>query len=296
MRAAYFTTEGRFEIRDIARPKPGPGEVLVAVHACGICGSDLHYYTGASVGPLVCPGHEICGLVAAGSRELEVGTPVVVEPLKGCEACAQCKSGQPNLCPQVEILGSRLAGGFADAVIAPTSAVYPVPAGLSLDVAMLTEPLAVAIHAVALGKVGAGHEVLVLGGGVIGSLVTFVAARRGSSVIASVRHPHQAEFARVLGARRVIATERVAVRSSVAERPPDVVFETVGGTAETLDVALECVRPGGRIVVLGVFTAAPTFPPLRFLAKEAHLVGVDDVPSPTGSRFRRRARALAGGT
>jgi 2-desacetyl-2-hydroxyethyl bacteriochlorophyllide A dehydrogenase len=248
------------------------GDVLVDVHACGICGSDLHVLVGGSPIPRTCPGHEICGRVAVDSPELEPGTAVVVEPLRACGQCARCQSGEPNLCPALRIIGSRLPGGFAEAVVAPATSVHPLPPGLDLDTAMLAEPLAVAIHGADLGALQAGEAALVLGAGTIGLLTTLVAARRHANVTVAARHSHQAAAAHALGARHVIAADPETVRAATDRRRPDVVFETVGGDAATVDLALECVRAGGRIVTLGLFTRPITLHPLRFLAKEVRIV------------------------
>src|SRR6185369_8697320 len=140
MRAAFFADHGRFALRDLPRPAPGPGEVLVDVHACGICGSDIHFYGGGAPPPRTCPGHEIAGRVAAGSTLLSPGTPVVIEPLRSCGVCLACRRGEPNLCPRVEIMGSRLPGGFADALVAPLTSVHPLPDDGDRDLAILVEP------------------------------------------------------------------------------------------------------------------------------------------------------------
>lgn len=270
MRAAFCTGPRQIELRDVPTPEPVPGEVLVRVHACGICGSDLHHY-GAGLALPVCLGHEICGRVASATPGFALGDPVVVEPLLSCGACARCRAGEPNLCPSVRVLGSMAPGGMADAVRVPASCVYPVPAALDLDTAMLAEPLAVAVHGVGLAAIAPGDEVLVLGAGAIGLLTTFAAVRTGARVTVSARHPHQQRAARNLGAARVIATDREAIRAATAARPPNAVLETVGGTADTLDLALKAVRAGGRIVALGMFTRPITLDPMRFLMKEARL-------------------------
>jgi 2-desacetyl-2-hydroxyethyl bacteriochlorophyllide A dehydrogenase len=209
--------------------------------------------------------------VAPDSPLLEPGLPVVVEPIKACGACPRCRSGEPNLCPQLKILGTRLPGGFAEAVLAPRSSVYALPDGLDLDAAVLAEPLAVAVHAVGLAGIEPGSEILVLGGGSIGLLTAFVAARAGGIVTLSARHPHQADAGRVLGATRIVATDRDAVLEATRDRQPDVVLETVGGDSSTVELALEAVRPGGAIVSVGLFTRPLTLHPLRFLAKEARV-------------------------
>ncbi len=162
---------------------------------------------------------------------------------------------------------------MADVVCVPSSCVYRLPAALDLDVAVLAEPLAVAVHAVALAAIAPGENVLVLGAGAIGLLTVFAVARAGARVTVSARHPHQEATARMLGAARVIATDRDAIRIATIAEPPDVVLETVGGTAATLDLALKAVRGGGRIVVLGIFTQPIAIDPLRFIMKEVRFTG-----------------------
>ncbi len=279
MRSTRFTSDRGFDVRAVPRPDPGPGETLVDVHRCGICGSDLHFYAGAVAPPAVCPGHEICGRVAPGSRDVPVGTPVVVEPIRSCGRCARCRAGEPNLCAALEIVGSQLDGGFADAVLVPSSSVHPIPANVDLDTAVLAEPLAVAVHAVDLAAVAPGDAVLVLGGGIIGLLTAFASVGRGAAVVLSARHGHQARAAIALGADAIGADDG-AVRVAVRRRRPDIVLETVGGDATTVDVALRAVRRGGRIVTLGVFTRPLQLDAIRFLAKEVRL---------TASMMYRRA-------
>jgi len=272
MRAAFCTGPRSIDVRDVPLPQATPDTLVVRVHACGICGSDLHYYGGSAPLPAVCLGHEICGRVATAGGGLAAGEAVVVEPFVACGACARCSVGEPNLCSKLRILGAMEAGGFADAVLVPTSSIYRLPTGLDLDTAMLAEPLAVGIHAVRLAAIGVGDEVLVLGGGAIGLLVAFAAARSGARVAVSARYPHQRAMALALGAAAAIEAERDAVLDAAARELPDVVLESVGGAADTLDLALQAVRPGGRIVALGKFTQPITLHPLHFLMKEARLV------------------------
>ncbi len=271
MRAAFMTGRREIALREIARPTPGAGEVIVDVHACGICGSDLHVYDGDAPLPRVCPGHEICGRIARDSPAGEPGSPVVIEPIYACGRCPTCRVGEPNLCRGLELIGSRRDGGFADAVVAPLASVHRLPDGLDLDAAVLTEPLAVAAHGFGRAARVPRGEILVLGGGTIGLLTAFVAVRSGAAVTIAVRHPQQRALALRLGVGSVVEADRDAVLATARERSPDVVFETVGGRADTLELALEAVRAGGTIVTLGVFSRALTVHPIRFLAKEATL-------------------------
>ncbi len=267
-RAAFFANPS-FDVREVPDLVADRDDVIIDVEACGICGSDLHYFQGAEAAPTVCPGHEIVGRVATGSPWLSPGLPVAVEPLIACGACPACAAGEPNLCRTLRIVGRQVPGGFADRLVVPATSVYPLPSGLDLEAAVLTEPLAVAIHAVDLGGVRSGAEVLVIGGGTIGLLTAFVAARAGGVVTIIVRHPHQRAAAMRVAPLRVADAPSDA---AVATTAPDVVFETVGGNAGTLPLALAAVRSGGTIVMVGVFARPVMLDAQVWLAKEAHVV------------------------
>jgi len=271
MRAAFCTGPRTIELRDVATPQIDADQVLVQVHACGICGSDLHYYGGEASPPPVCLGHEISGRLLTPAPGLAAGTAVAVEPLIPCGSCERCEAGEPNLCPALRILGTMAPGGLAETVAVPSAALYALPVTVDLDTAMLTEPLAVAVHAAHLAAIEPDQEVLVLGAGAIGLLAAFAAHCRGGRVTLTARHPHQAAAGSALGIDRVIEATAEAVRAAGQSRRPDVVLETVGGHADTLDQAIALVRPGGRIVTLGVFTRPIILDPIRFLMKEIHL-------------------------
>lgn len=279
MRAAFCPGPGRVAVRDAPEPRPRDDEVVLQVRACGLCGSDLHWFTGAVAPPRVCPGHEMAGEIAAlgaGVTGLRLGDRVTVEPLAVCGGCPECRGGRPQLCARRRILGLQRDGGLAERVAVPARAVFPVPAQMDWATAALAEPLAVGVHAVRLAAVAPGQRVLILGAGAVGLLAVLAARAAGAEVWVSARHPHQAALAARLGAARVLAAtpaaeaERAAL---AAAEPVDVVLETVGGTATTLAEAVASVRPGGTVVVLGVFTAAPSLPALAVLTKEVRLLG-----------------------
>jgi 2-desacetyl-2-hydroxyethyl bacteriochlorophyllide A dehydrogenase len=279
MRSARFNGS-HFDVVSIEQTSRSAGEILVEIHACGICGSDLHFFSGEAPAPRVCPGHEICGRVLSAGIGLPRGQPVVVEPLLGCANCDACRSGEPNLCTALVIFGRDRDGGFADCVVAPAGALYPVPSELDLDVAMLAEPLAVALHALRKAAIEPGMAVLVIGGGTIGLLTAFLAARAGGEVTLSARYAHQREAGMRLGAVRAFATDEALLLQM--RGAASVAFETVGGHALTLPLALACLRPGGTIVATGVFSRAVTLDPLALLAKEVRLV--------TSMMYSRRGR------
>lgn len=279
MRAAYCVEAGKIELREVPLPEPGAGEVLVRVRNCGVCGSDLHFFTGQFPPPPVCPGHEISGEVArigSGVAHVHEGDRVVVEPLVTCQRCNFCRSGNYQLCPNLRVLGNMADGGFADYVRVPAYAVFPVPQGLDWSVAALAEPLAVAVHGLRIAPMRAGDRVAILGAGTIGLMSVAVARSSGASEVWVVaRHAHQAQAARDLGATRVFSGSDAYAElwTAAREQAPDVVVETVGGHADTLDHALSVVRRGGCVVVLGIFTSPPAINGILLVVKEVRLVG-----------------------
>jgi 2-desacetyl-2-hydroxyethyl bacteriochlorophyllide A dehydrogenase len=279
MIAAFWTGPHSFELRDIEPPAVGDDDVLVRVRSCGICGSDLHYFTGGFPAPPVCPGHEISGeVVEVGRhcRSIRPGTNVAVEPLLVCGGCAACRTGNYQLCEQVQVVGTVADGGFAELVRMPERAVFPLPGSLDYEVGALTEPFAVAIHAVRLAGVSIGHRVLVLGAGSIGLLSVAAARHAGATdVWITARHPQQVRAAEHLGATRVFTGDGAdaEVGDAARERAVDVVIETVGGSANTLDEAVHLVRRGGTVAVLGIFMTMPSVNALALVIKEVRLVG-----------------------
>ena len=274
MRAAFCSTPGTIELRDVTEPALGAGEVLVQVRACGICGSDLHWFHGALPPPAVCPGHEIAGEVvacAADGPQLAPGTRVAIEPMVVCRHCHYCRTGRPQLCPRLRIIGLRRAGGFAERVAVPAYALFPVADDVDWPLAALTEPTAVAVHAVRLAGVSLGQGVLVLGAGTVGLLCAFAARAAGAAeVLVSARYPHQYAMAQRLGATAAPVAADGTIRADLGV---DVVMETVGGAADTLGEAVRLVRPAGTVVVLGVFSTPPELPALALLEKEVRVVG-----------------------
>lgn len=277
MRAAYCTQPGAFELRDIEQPTAGPGEVVIRVRSCGICGSDLHFFHGDFPPPSVCPGHEISGEVVdvGASSHVRPGDRVAIEPLVVCRECSYCRTGDYQLCEKFRLAGTTVDGGFAEYLRVPSYALFPLPANVDFEVGALTEPLAVAVHAVRLANVRLGHRVVVLGAGTIGLLTVAAARASGAAdVWITARHPQQCASAEALGATRVFMGDAAGALADLArQRPVDAVIETVGGTAETINQALMLVRPGGWVAVLGVFTGRPSLNALLLLVKEIRIVG-----------------------
>lgn len=240
MRVARLHTVGDVRLHDEPDPAPGLGETLVRVTAVGLCGSDLHWFGEAGIGdtrlarPLVL-GHEFAGVTQAGLR-------VAVDPAAPCETCEFCLEGNPNLCGAMRFAGhGQEDGGLRETLAWPTRCLFPFPDSLSdADGAML-EPLGVALHAVDLGKIRAGMRVGVFGCGPIGLLVM--------------------QMARVAGAIEVYVTEPLPQRLNAARgfggkewkpgQEVDIAFECAG-VNEAVEDAIAAVRPGGRVILVGI--------------------------------------------
>jgi len=274
MKAAFLTGKHTIELREVEDPQPGPGEVLIRVRACGICGSDLHFYHGTfPAASSVPPGHEYAGEVAAlgdGVSGFVLGDRVAVEPLQYCRACTYCRTGQYHLCRKRVLIGSA-PGGMAEYVPVPAYGLYRLPESLDFEMGALTEPLAVAVHGLHIVNLAMGDKVLVMGSGTIGLLSVLAARAAGAGEItATYRHDHQAEAALAAGATRVVKDGETG---GLEREGIDVIVETVGGVAPTLSQALGIVRPGGRISVLGLFTQPSQINALGLMLKEARIVG-----------------------
>lgn len=275
MTAAYCTGKEKIELRDTDVPEPAAGDVLVRVRACGICGSDLHFYHGAfPAAPTVPPGHEFAGEIAEvgdGVSGWAVGDRVVIEPVRHCRECNFCRTGQYNLCPRRILFGTLAQGALAEYVAMPAYSLYHLPDDIDWEVAALTEPLAVAVHGLHIVDFKAGERVLVLGSGAIGLLTVMAARSAGAGeIIATYRHEHQGEAALAAGASRAVRDGETA---GLEKEGVDLVVETVGGTASTLGQALGIVRMGGRISVLGVFTQGVQLNALVLMLKEIRIAG-----------------------
>ena len=281
MRAAVF--QGRRIVRLEERPVPGgePGWGLVKVRAAGICGSDLHFFTGelAEVFDSV-RGHEIAGeIVDPADSGMTVGQAVVVHPVVACGECPACRCGELQICSSIRFIGGDYSGGFAEYVAAPARNLYPFDASiLPFEHAALADCVAVAVHA--MNKVGLspGESVAVLGDGVIGLLMLQVALARGANPVVLVgKHERNLEVARQLGASLVIdgvtGDAVPIVRDTLGEI--DVVLEAVGGASPPVDAGFKMLRKGGRLAMLGLTGATKLEASwLAFVLFELSLTGV----------------------
>jgi (R,R)-butanediol dehydrogenase/meso-butanediol dehydrogenase/diacetyl reductase len=302
MRAAVYHGPRDIRIEDVPRPSPAPGEVLVRVHANGICGTDASEFAGAQMyplharhpltgheGPLV-PGHEFAGrieTVGDGVEGFTEGDAVVTGAALWCGVCAQCRAGRTSICAQYATVGLHRDGGLAEFVRVPAHIVFRAePFGLSDDVAVLTQPMAIAVHALRRGRPRAGENVLVLGAGGIGAFLTFALAQHGVRVVAADISTARLAIARRLGAAEtVLAGYAAQLTASLRQLGfvPTLVYE-VTGTDAGLEAAIAAVDAGGRLVTVGIAKHPIAIDARRVTTKELEIIGTnaligrDDVP------------------
>jgi len=246
---AVRCSEGRARVVDV--DPPGGDGVRVRVASAGICGSDLHLL---DMGLPTTFGHEVAGL-------LPDGRAVAVEPIAPCGVCDHCRSGDHQRCVlgPAMVMGVGREGGMAEECVVPSSALVPLPAGVSVTDACLVEPLAVAVHGVRRAGLAGGERVAVVGGGSIGLCAAVAAQAAGGDVSVAARHDRQRE-----------AAERIGATEPDGEH--DVVVEAAG-TASALADAVRWCRPGGRVVLLASYwDGTVEIPAMEVTMKEVTLV------------------------
>ncbi|HZR59284.1 MAG TPA: galactitol-1-phosphate 5-dehydrogenase [Terriglobales bacterium] len=287
MKALQLSKYKQLEIVDLPTPSPGEGEVLVHVAACGICGSDVHGYDGSSgrrIPPIVM-GHEASGRIAAvgtGVTGFPQGDRVTFDSTIYCGVCPYCLRGQVNLCDQRKVLGVscsdyRCSGAFADYVLVPQHIIYRLPDALSFAEAAILEAVSVAIHGVSLSGAVYGDTALVFGAGMIG-LLTLQALRAAGCArvfIADV-DSSRLKLAKSLGATETLQASGAELVAEILRLTNgtgvDVAVEAVGINA-TVQAAIESVRKGGTVTLVGNISPEVTLPLQRVVTRQIRLQG-----------------------
>lgn len=288
MRALVLADFGRLEMTQRPDPRPGPGEVLLRVIATGICGSDLHGYTGENGRrrPGQVMGHEMVGTVEAVGAGVD-GTPrpgarATVNPVIGCGSCAACAAGIPQRCADRRVIGvdPTLDASFAEYLVAPAGNVVPLPDTMPEEYGALVEPLAVGHHAAGRGSIGPGDTVLVLGGGPIGQAVLLAALRAGAErVVVSEPSPGRRALCARLGARSIDpAGGDVAGEVTAACGGPATVAVDAVGVSATLADALAATAPGARIVLVGMGSPRLDVAAFDISTQERSVIGTFSYP------------------
>jgi L-iditol 2-dehydrogenase len=255
MRVATWRGGDRFTIDEAPEPVAGPRQVVVAVQAAGICGTDIHATQGLFpwTPPLVL-GHEYSGVIAAVGRGVSrrlIGRAVACEPSFGCGKCPECAAGRISQCP-----GATRVGGFAERVALPLECVHALPRGLDPVTAALTEPAACCLSGLEMYPMPRGATVVVMGGGIMGLLTMALARRRGARrLILSDPIEERRRIAHRLGAGIVIDPVHEDLRERVLKltngRGADVVCEAVGKPSLVAE-AMTMVKPTGIVQLVGV--------------------------------------------
>jgi L-iditol 2-dehydrogenase len=287
MNALLLSEYNHLEVTTLPVPAPEPSDVLVQVAACGICGSDVHGYDGSSgrrIPPLVM-GHEAAGIVAAVGSQVKgfnIGDRVTFDSTVYCGVCRFCLRGEMNLCDNRQVVGvscgdySR-AGAFAEYVAVPARIMYKLPEGLGFAEAAMLEAVSVALHAVKVSNLAGGETALVIGAGMIG-LLTLQAARVAgcSKVFVADIDTTRLQSAMELGADETICASGAELVEETLrlteQRGVDLVLEAVGRN-QTIDAAIDCVRKGGTVTLIGNITPQVNLPLQKVVSRQIRLQG-----------------------
>ncbi len=262
MQALYLHGTGCLQYREAPPVEVPRGWVRVRVRYVGICGSDIHYYAAGRIGDQVVTepfilGHEGSGELVDGTGRIAAGTPVYIEPAVSCRECDQCRSGRENTCRKLRFLGNPLEmpGCMREEISMPARCVVPVPSWMSLDEAVLLEPLSIASYAVLRSGIRKGRSAAVVGAGPIGLSVLLAVGHAGVRR-AFVSEPVDARrrAAMKLGAYRSYSPSAQGAADAVLEASSggvDAAFECAG-TQESIDDAGHMLKPGGTLVLIGI--------------------------------------------
>jgi L-iditol 2-dehydrogenase len=287
MKALLLVDKEKLQMTDMPIPEVGAGELLVRVKTCGICGSDVHGYdgsTGRRIPPIVM-GHEAAGIierVGADVRNFKPGDRITFDSTVSCGACAYCRAGRINLCDNRRVLGVscgeyRRHGCFAEYVAIPQHIAYRLPDALSFEHAAMVEAVSIALHAVSRATPALGDSAVVIGAGMIGQLIvqTLRAAGCGTLIAIDLDETRLAK-ARQFGADHVFNAKAPnlveSIRSLTDGAGAHTAFEAVGAT-ESIAAAINAVRKGGKVTLVGNLAAKVDLPLQNVVTRELTLLG-----------------------
>lgn len=275
---AATVRQGDFVVSEVPRPQASPGEVVVKVTYCGICGSDVHRFVAGGFPEGAILGHEPCGVITQlgeGVTDWQPGQRVVVIAYDPCRTCRWCLKGEYQLCTNKHWIGlGTNPGAFAEYVKAFPTMLLPIPDQVNDRAAALTEPLAVALHAVRTAHINLGDTAVVIGAGPIGQLVIQCLRLAGARAVGVVEiAPGRAELAAQLGADALFTPDTEDLPARVSRTlgvEPDVVFDCAGAV-QTLQMAAEMVRPNGKVMLVGVSMKPVPITPIEWGRREAEM-------------------------
>jgi len=266
MKAMVLRAPSDLVVDEVAQPQAGAGEVLVRITHSGVCGTDWKIYNGSIPVPYpLIPGHEMAGeVIDVGPADVgrvlrsgpAVGDRVIIDPETCCGACFQCHIGNTHLCPNGTLIGRDVNGGFAEYLMVPSSQAFTLPESIDDRTAPMIQVLTTCLHAQRQVDIFAGDSVAVLGLGVTGQLHAQLAKARGARVIGVTRSAEKRALAERLGADLTIAGGADAihqVKEATEGRGADLVIETTG-VLKSLADAVHMTRPGGKVLMFGIYT------------------------------------------
>ncbi len=287
MKALLLTEVKTLQVVELPDPTCGPGDLLVRVKACGICGSDIHGFDGSSgrrIPPLVM-GHEAAGIVQAVGQDVRgfrVGDRVTFDSTVSCGSCHYCRKGSINLCENRQVLGVscnefRRQGAFAELVTVPQNIAYPIPDSLPFEHAAMIEAVSIAVHATNRTPRSIGGSVVVVGAGMIGLLCIQTLKIAGfSKIIAVDLEDEKLQLAKTLGATHTVNARTEdpvnAVLHWTNQRGADAAMEVVGAN-KPVSTCFQVVRRGGSVTLVGNLTPSVELPLQTVVTRELSIYG-----------------------
>jgi 2-desacetyl-2-hydroxyethyl bacteriochlorophyllide A dehydrogenase len=307
MKAGVFVALRKIEFQDKPKPLIEPGEVLVKVEYCGICGSDVHAYLNGIVMPVgTVMGHEFSGVVAEVGEDVYMVRPgdrVVVKPSASCLNCYWCRKGQYSLCPKRRgtSIGVSLNndGAYSEYVRVkePGQRIFKLPSGLATKEAALIEPLSISLHGVRLSRVRSGDCVLIIGAGMIGlGVIQFLKLEGVRKIIVLEISEKKSRVAREFGADVVLdpISEGEGLKDRILDLTggigADVIFDCAG-VPPAFQTSMDCIKSGGQVLLIGLHEKPLLLDGLNLLHREIELKGVFS----SYNEFREVIHFLAGG-
>lgn len=282
MKAAVFYGKGDIRVRnDYPMPPMGPDRVLIRVKACGVCGTDVHIFSGAQgatqCNPPVILGHEFAGVVeqvGSAVTRVRVGDHVTVNPNISCEACDACRRGNPHFCDSMTATGVNHDGGFAEYCSVLEKQVFVLQDGVPFEQAAMCEPVSCCLHGIDLSAIRAGDTVMVIGGGTIGMMMLQL-ARMSGAVRTVMLEPNESRFplAAALGADLTLNPLRDDVAKELAHNGFDdirVAIECVG-RPETVETAIRYAGKAATVMIFGLTDPDCAIPYMPFQAFKKEL-------------------------
>jgi L-iditol 2-dehydrogenase len=266
MKAMMLTGIRQMEMREVPDPViKSPKDVKIRMLVVGVCGSDIHYYTRGNIGSQIVKypftvGHECAGIVVeTGSevRRVKPGDTIAVEPAISCHECDQCLSGRPHTCRKLRFLGcpGQAEGCLSEFIVMPEESCFPLKGGLNADQGSLSEPLSIGIYSLKNAGDLKNERIAILGFGPIGMSVLLAGKANGARIIyITDKIDARLEIARKEGASFTGNPVKENITEIIKDKEPlglDVVFECCG-QQEALDQAVEILKPGGRLIIIGI--------------------------------------------